>query len=473
MLFALTVSHAEVPLGRLADLSARLGQLSDGLARANQAHEAVPLNGWALLNTCNRVELYVDTERFHDGIEVATTALQQETAWSTSELRTSLQVRSGTPAVSHLFRVASGLESMVLGEAEITGQVRRAFNEALHDQSSTPMLNDLFQQALRTAKRVSSSTALGRAGRSSAEVVLDTAAAQLGVTTLTGQKVLVVGSGAYSRVICAELATRRVADVGVHSASGRRSKSVDQLGFAHVTAADLGEWLDDAGLVIACSGQGTPTITVDALAGRAAAAPLVIMDMALQSDVGPGVEALAGVQVLGLNSLAAGAAAASETALAEATAVVGDGVERFNTRQKVRLADPVIVRMRGFVRDLIAEEVDSLRGRLTDQTVAEVERSLRRVYRKVLHSPTITAQRHAEQGTSETYLQALHTVMGIDMFGAEQVPLIDAEALSLDLVQPDQPVQPDQVDADRQPSTEPAPGAEHPPLPDAHRTGAR
>lgn len=437
VLLALTVSHAELPLGQLADLSRGLDGLSDELARRNEAHPQGPLLGWALLATCNRIELYVDAARFHDGLEVVTAALEARTGWTRPQLTTTFQVRSGAPVAEHLFSVAAGLESLVLGEAEITGQVRAGFHEALRAQTSTPLLNDLFQQALRTAKRVATSTALGRAGRSSAQVVLDTAAAHLG-RPVSSARVLVIGSGAYARVVCAELAVRRTAEVGVWSPSGRRSASVDRYGFAHVTPTRLPGWLRAADVVIACSGQGTPVLRAEQVAERMdGPRPLVVLDMSLQPDVEAGVGELEGVTLLGLNSLAGGLERVGATALAEARAVIAEGVERFEARQRVRAADPVIVSMRAYVRDLVADEVAGLRERLPAETVAEVERSLHRVYRKMMHAPTLTAQRHAEAGTTDDYLRALHTVMGIDMANAAPRPLIDAEALPLAAVHPD------------------------------------
>ena len=437
MLLALAVSHSELPLGRLADLSASTKGLSERLVGLNQAHENVPLNGWVLLSTCNRVELYIDAVRFHDGLDVVTDALEACTGWTRPELTTTFQVRSGSPAAEHLFAVACGLESIVLGEAEITGQVRIAFNDALHHQTSTALLNDLFQQALRTAKKVATTTTLGRAGRSSAEVVLDTAGARLGLQTLSDSRVLVIGTGAYSRVICAELALRRAGEVGVWSPSGRRGASVDKYGFSHVTPTRLQGWFNAADIVIACSGQGTPLVRPEHFERREPGKELVVMDMSLVPDVDAGVAQLDDVTVLGLNSLASGISSVGEQALAEARAVVAAGVERFESRQRVRRADPMIIRMRGYVSDLIDEEVDALRGRLADDTVDEIERAMRRVYKKVMHGPTVSAQKHAEAGTADDYLRALHTVMGIDMQNSEAVALIDAEALPLGEVNPD------------------------------------
>ncbi|MGD7732530.1 glutamyl-tRNA reductase [Propionibacteriaceae bacterium G57] len=439
MLLSLAASHAELPLGRLADLSAATADFGAALAEANAAHDGVPLDGWVVLSTCNRVEIHVDATLFHDGLDVVVEALEQATGWRRPELTTSFQVRAGRPAAEHLFRVASGLESIVLGEAEITGQVRAAFNDALHEGSTTPMLNELFQHSLRTAKRVSSATSLGRAGRSSAEVVLDTAAAALGggsgASTLAGRRVLVIGSGAYSRVVCAELALRRVNEVGVFSPSGRRSASIDAYGYEHVTAETVDEWMRAADVIVTCSGQGVATVTVESLAGREGAVrPLVVMDAALQSDVADGVAELAGVQVLGLNSLAVGLSGVGDEALAEAEVVVGDGVDRFENRRRERRADPVIVRMRQYLRGIVDEEMASLRTRLPEETVAEVERSVRRVYRKVLHTPTVNAHRHAQAGQTDEYLRALHMVMGIDMDNREATAVIDTEKLPLDAV---------------------------------------
>ena len=236
--------------------------------------------------TCNRLEIYLDAVRFHDAIDEVTAVVAAVDRHPRDEVSGLLKVRVGAPVAAHLFTVAAGLDSMVVGEAEIGGQVARAFRDAQAAGTASPAINLLFQSAARTAKQVATDTGLGAAGRSVASVALDIAARSRRPSTVRGP--LVIGTGAYARVVAAELRARGCAELSVFSPSGRASAFADR---HQATPLDGGrpgrrrgrgrpgrhlQWDQDP----ACS---TRNCWPAAVARREI--PLPIIDLALHSDV--------------------------------------------------------------------------------------------------------------------------------------------------------------------------------------------
>lgn len=420
MLVALTASFENLPLDRVAavtparrDLAARLG-------------EPEGPDGWVLLSTCNRVELYLDAPAFHGAVDLAAGTLAEATGRPVEAVLETFSVSVEDAAARHLGEVASGLRSMVLGEAEITGQVRAAFHDALHDGTTTPLLNDLFQQSLRTGKQVAAETAVGAAGRSGAAVALDRAVELLG--PLSGCRVLVIGTGSYARIAVAELRGRSAGEIAVWSGSGRAGPFAAS---RDVRAADAGadalaSELAVADLVVACSGQGA-VVTADR--ARAAGETLVL-DLALVSDLAPAVADLPHLTVLGLTSLAADPDSVSASERERAHEIVVAGLTRFRDRRAERDVVPAISALRGAVRDSAEAELASARRRLPAGTVDEVERSLRRILRRVLHVPTERARGLAREGRADEYLEALHLVLGVDIARDTEVPLSQVEGVT-------------------------------------------
>ncbi len=177
----LGASHHDLELTQLERLSASADSLNRSLHElAGVADSAV--HGTVVLATCNRLEIYVDAERFHDAIDGVSERIAEAAGIDAAEAAALLKVRVGAPVAAHLFTVASGLDSMVVGEAEISGQVSRALTAAHAARTTTPVLHSLFQSAARTAKQVAARTGLGTAGRSVASVAIDIATAGLPAT---------------------------------------------------------------------------------------------------------------------------------------------------------------------------------------------------------------------------------------------------------------------------------------------------
>ncbi len=406
MLVALSASHEHLDLGVLDALTRNADELPDRLAAAGPA-----LQGAVVISTCNRLEIYMDAERDDDAIDAALDAISGASGVSRRAVAESVATAQGSAAATHLYEVAAGLRSMVMGESEISGQVRTAFNAALAAGHTTPLLNDLFQVGLRHAKKVSTTTGLGAAGRSGGAVALDRASAALDMP-LTEAEVLIIGTGAYARVITAELRRRGSQRVHVHSGSGR---AADYARTHEVTAVPDGGFdqaVATADLIVAASGQGGGVLRPEQLTARHGRR-LVVLDLALHSDLDARLREREDVHVIGLRDLAEEIDDTGQIALARE--ILAEGVRSFTERQRMRSVDPAITYLRGTVSGTVEEEISRIRAKYDPQIAADFEHHLRRIAVKILHPPTVRARELARTGEGDRYVTAFQTLFGVDV----------------------------------------------------------
>ena len=412
MLVVLGASHHDLEprqLDRLAAGSENLrSELADLIAGGNTG-----VDGAVVVATCNRIEVYLDAARFHEAIELVSEMIAGVAAMDVADVSAALKVRVGAPVAAHLFTVACGLDSMVVGEAEISGQVSKALTTAQAAGMTTPVLHALFQGAARTAKQVATRTPLGGAGRSVASVGLDLAFA---TSTVAPTSALLVGTGAYARVVVAQLRKRGCTELFVYSPSGR----ADAFAASHEATpiTDLTAAMAKADLIVTCSGHHPPVLdlaTVSAALGRRDR-DLVIVDLALHSDVEPVVHGLDRVRIVDLHTVSQGVPDQHHEAVIAAQDLVIAAVARFEEDQVVRTLDPAVVALRRHVGGAMKKELDRLRAKYPDSDVAsEVELALHRVTQSLLHAPTMRARELARSGDADDYLQALHTLFGIEI----------------------------------------------------------
>src|SRR6516165_10217039 len=284
--------------------------------------------GSLVVSTCNRVEVYAEVEKFHGGVSAICELLARHAAIPLAELTPHLYVHYEDRAVQHLLSVACGLDSMVIGEGQILGQVRQALRLAGEQGTLGRALSDLGSLALRAGKRAHAETGIDRAGASLVSVGLDAAAQHLRdvapragagsapAGTLDGLSVLVVGAGSMSSLAVATAARMGAARLVVANRSASHAQRLAASVPAAVTAAtaDLSRLpaeIAAADLVVSCTGAPGHVITADtvraALASRAPAGrPLVLLDLALPRDVDPAAAALPGVGVIGLEEVRQG-----------------------------------------------------------------------------------------------------------------------------------------------------------------------
>ena len=386
------------------DVVARLGAVAPGLGP--DLLEAVPaLRGVLVLSTCNRLTLLIDADSWADtGCPAAlhpdlrpADASQSAAASDLGETITAfLAERAGLPPsgllLTHLvgaaarremLAIAAGLSSMVVGEAQIVGQVRRAAETAAAEGTLSPELVRVVERASATARRVAHETELSGQGRSVVAVGVDQAAGHL--PPLEDCRALIVGTGSYAGATVADLRARGLTDIAVYSASNRAEAFAAGHGLHAVPTGALSQAMSRADLVVTCRGTGGPILTADVVApiaaeraGSAGGAgrPLVILDLALTRDVDEAVGALPGVVHLDLARVRDAVPDAEAQQVTAARAIVEAEAADFERTLAGRSMDPLITALRSHVGKIVTEEIERLRplqSRLPASTVPSVD----------------------------------------------------------------------------------------------------
>ena len=388
----------------------------DDIARLSSADDLGPTlmrslphaRGVMVLRTCNRVTIYVDTPASADP-RALKDAVERELATATRTPRADVRLRHlwGRDGLVDLFATASGLESMVVGEREIAGQMRRAARTAWEDGTLSCDLGRAAERASATSRRVATETGLAGAGRSVVAVGLDMAAAHL--RPWVDARVLIVGTGAYAGATVSALHALGASDVSVYSTSGRAREFAQGRGIGWVSAADLPSALERADLVVTCRGLGSPILTRDM---AAASGRTVVLDLALMRDTESSVVSLPNITLIDLPTIQASVPAADADALTRARAIIDEEVSSFERGLGARSMDPVVRHLRSRVFRIVEEEIDRLgEGSLSTEDAA---RALRHLAARLIHNPTVMARRAGEESQQERYLEALGVVLGID-----------------------------------------------------------
>lgn len=406
------VDHRTAPLAALATLSD-----GEGLSRVLMARQA-DVAGAVLLSTCNRFELICDTddslgpERLRERV----CELLRELAPDVDERALSgLRADVGDDAVQHVFEVAAGMRAAVIGDKQVAGQLRRAYELASERGQCTGRLHRLCHDALTSSRAVASRTSLGAAGRSVAGVGLDMTGLPGG---LRGRRVLLVGTGAFARVVLAELGTRRAGRISCWSASGRAERFAAHHDVVPLDDDGLAGAVAEAELVVTCSGNGAVLDAGPLLAGRpelAAPGAFPVLDLSLGGDLTEEARALPGVRVIGLEEVRDRADETQREVIEQAQQVVDEGVARHLAKERSRGADPAIAAMRAEVGVLVDREIARVRARESEEVCAAVERSLRHLAGVMLHTPTVRGNQLAEEGRGEEFFAALDTLLGIEV----------------------------------------------------------
>ncbi len=410
-------SHQNLALSELELLEREAGRIRDRLFSVPSTESGI--TGGVVVATCNRFEVYFETEIFHSTVDYVLRIISEITGLDPEQTNRSLQVSAGFVVVEHLFSVAAGLESMIVGEAEITGQVRSAFTHAQSAKTTTPVLEQLFQRALATSKVVQSSTGLGAAGRSIVDVALNVVESRYG--GIMGKRAIVLGTGAYARVAVAALQRRGCDDISIYSATGRArqfSESHDTIAISH---DGLREALANTDLVVGCSGNATSILNAEFVRSARGDKFLPMIDVALASDFASDVRELESVDVIDLDVVRKNAPKEHGEEIELANEIVQKAVIKFENEQSARTMDPAIAAMRSHVGILIDLEVKRVRDRAGDDVAADVEFSLHRVTNALLHTPSVRARSLVRDGEQKDYRTAIQVLFGIDLETPEDV----------------------------------------------------
>jgi glutamyl-tRNA reductase len=413
-LLVVGVSHHTAPVELLERLTVGSPDIPSVLsALVSQPH----VNEAVVLSTCNRVEVYASVAAFHPGLAQIGEVLAARADLDVAVLAGHLYVHHDVEAVRHAFRVASGLDSMVVGEAQILGQLRDAYGVAAERDSVGRMLHELMQQALRVGKRVHAETNIDRAGHS-----VVTAALALAPHGVAGMSSLVVGAGSMGGLTLATLARSGATPLLVANRGLERAQRLAELhGAATVDIADVPATLSIVDLVVCATASPEPVLTATmvraAVAGRPTDRPLVVLDLAVPRDVEPDVATIAGVTLVGLAELSqATVDQPSQLERTAADAIVTTEVDAFLTWLRGNDVAPTVAALRARADDVVEAELRRLAARRPDLTAEQrevVAHTLHRVVQQLLHLPTVRMRQLATTPGGDHYAAAVRELFDL------------------------------------------------------------
>jgi glutamyl-tRNA reductase len=426
-LLVVGLSHRSAPvdvLERVAVSCADAGKVLHQLLEREHVAEAL------LLSTCNRVEVYAVVAAFHDGLADITDVLAHQSAMTRDDLSEHLYVHYAAAGVEHLFSVAAGLDSMVVGEPQILGQLRTAYAGAEQAGTVGRTLHEVAQQALRVGKRVHTETGIDAAGASVVSEALAAAAAALAGPDragLAGQRVLVLGAGSLGGLATAQLRRAGVAEIVLANRTPSSAHRLAALCEAEGTPArvvgldGLTAALPTVDLVVCCTGA---TGTVLNLEHRANARsdrrrPLVVCDLGLPRNVETTVGDVPGVTLVDLTTVARRMEqrGTGSGAVDSARHLIAQEVRSYLFAQRTAEVIPTVAALRNRAADVVDVELLRLDGRLPglDSAVrTELTRTVRRVVDKLLHTPTVRVKQLAKTGGGQAYADALRELFELD-----------------------------------------------------------
>ena len=414
MLLCFSSSHRTADF----DLLERLERHAPAVTAALAEHSDI-VSGAVVLATCNRFEAYLDIDEPLPAAravsaEAVLDAVSSAAGIDPETLRSARAVYSDHAVAEHLFAVTSGLESVVVGEGEIAGQVRRALESARSAGSVTSELERLFQLASRTSRGVKNRTGIMSAGRSMVRLALDLAESR--VSDWSQTRVLLVGTGKYAGASLAALRDRGVKNVRVYSPSGRAPKFARSHDIEAVPADGLVEALAASDLVVTCSAVTDYVLTrpllTQALALRGALERRLVIDLGLPRNVDPAVAELLGVELLDLETISLHAPLKELQAADDARSIVDAAAAEYRARTTEQQITPALVALRKHVFGVLDAEIERARSRGDDSE--QTEAALRHLAGVLLHTPSVRARELARQGDAQAFIDGAAAVFGVE-----------------------------------------------------------
>ena len=413
------LNHRTAPLDLLERMAIADGQLPkalhDLISRENLSEAVV-------LSTCNRTEVYAVAEKFHGAFADIRNFLGDLSYLPPEAFADHLYLHYDVPAVRHLLEVTAGLDSAVLGESEIQGQVKHAWEHALEEGTAGKTLNLLFRHALQAGKRARTETGIARNIASVSQAAVAMATERLGA--LQDKAVLVVGAGDMGEGMTAALAQAGVAEVRVANRTRSRAQALaERVGGKAVSLVELPTHLADADLVLTSTGSELPMIGV-ADVDRAMAdrpdRPLLIVDIAVPRDVDAAVAGIEGVTLLDMDDLRAFAQqgiAERQREVARVEDILDDELQGYLVETSAREVAPMVVALRGRAEAIRVTELGRFRSRFTTLDAAEleaVEAFTKSLVAKLLHEPTVVLKDAAGSPRGDRLVAALRELFSIE-----------------------------------------------------------
>jgi glutamyl-tRNA reductase len=374
-----------------------------------------------VLSTCNRTEVYAVAERYHAAHTDILEFLCETSGLSADEITPHLYSQFDDDAVVHLFEVAAGIDSAVLGETEIVGQVREAWDFAMKQGTSRSTLNLLFRYALESGKRARTETGISRSTASVAHAAVEMAEEILG--TLSGKRVLVVGAGEMGEGVAGALSRAGTESITVLNRTVSRAEALaDKIGARVSDFESLENELSTADVVLACTGAGGVIIDHELLARvrQGVSTPILVVDIALPRDVAASVAELPGVTLRDLDNLSDWAQRGIDkrsSEVGQVRKIIGEEVKRFLLDQTQRQAAPLVAQLREVVESIRTAEMDRFETALSAMTPEQrelVESISHGIINKMLHVPSVRLREAAGTPQGERLSAAVRDLFSLD-----------------------------------------------------------
>ena len=374
-----------------------------------------------VLSTCNRTEVYAVAERFHGAHTDILEFLCETSGLSADDITPHLYSQFDDDAVVHLFEVAAGIDSAVLGETEIVGQVRDAWDFAMKQGTSRSTLNLLFRYALESGKRARTETGISRSTASVAHAAVEMSEEILG--TLKGKRVLVVGAGEMGEGVAGALSRAGTDSITVLNRTISRAEALAQKIGAHVSEfANLESELVTADVVLACTGAGGVIIDHELMVRvrHGVSTPILVVDIALPRDVAASVAELPGVTLRDLDHLSDWAQRGIDKRASEVGQVreiIGEEVQRFLLDQTQRQAAPLVAQLREVVESIRTAELGRFESALSAMTPEQrelVESISHGIVNKMLHAPSVRLREAAGTPQGERLSAAVRDLFSLE-----------------------------------------------------------
>jgi glutamyl-tRNA reductase len=415
---SLGISYRRAPVSLLERLSfgdEDYAKAYRHLSQLESVHEGV------ILSTCNRVEVYGEVTHYHQGFQDLKRFLAESREVAYEDFAEPLYSHYEDDAAEHLFSVAAGLDSMVLGEPQVLGQVRAAVRRARAEAAAGPAMSALFDQSVRAGRRARSETAIGASPAAFVDAGADLAEKYLG--GLNGRSIVVVGAGTMGALATRRLVDRGAGDVLVLGRRPDRARRVAEKVGARAGGLDaVDEGLAGADMVVSSTAATGIVIGLDSVTQRAdGGRRLFVLDLAVPRDVDPGVRELPGVRLCDIDDLrdiVAGGGSGTAREVARASAIVREETRRYAARRREARLAPLIEALHERGEEVRAAEIRRLASRLAALSEADrraVDAATRRIVRRLLHDPVTRLKDLAGRGLDDPHAQALAELFGLDL----------------------------------------------------------
>jgi glutamyl-tRNA reductase len=424
------LNHRTVPVGLLERMSVApedLPKALHALVRREHLAEAV------LLSTCNRTEVYAHATLFHPAMQDVRDFLADTSGVDPEEFGDLLYAYYDDAAVGHLFSVAAGLDSMIIGEGEILGQVREAWVVAEREHASGPLLSRTFRHAIEVGKRARTETGIARHAVSVASAAASLAAARLG--TLTDRTVLVVGAGEMGQGAALALAGAGVGEIVVANRTAAAAEALAaRVDGRAIPLEELADALTHCDLLLVSTGAGEVLVeraTIESAMARRNGRALLIVDIGVPRNVDPGAGDVFGVDLLDIDDLRAvgeRSMAQRRREITKVRDVISEELDRHRIERSAREAAPLVTALRAHAEEIRLVELDRARARLgdlDDATWDQLDQLTRAVVNKLLHEPTVRIKDAAGTARGDLYADSLAELFGLSRDDPEDDPDVD------------------------------------------------